>query len=135
MLPGTMHTRAVALALALLLLLTQQFSVLHGLAHSLPSAGGGYALTVSALAVSAQPAASPSPGDAEPSSSPANLPPDGACQVCLALAAIGLATLPGVLGWWVARSPQRAPTLARAPTLGAPAAALYRARAPPSPVN
>ena len=117
MLARVMRQRFLSLTLALLLLITQQWGVLHGLSHGLHGAGQGVA--------AAQPASEPGPRD---SSSAA----DALCQVCLVLATLGAATLPD--DWPLpATDACGAAPVARAPCAAArPAGTPYLARAPPA---
>lgn len=131
MLAPTVHHRALTLALALLLLLTQQLGAQHRALHGRVSAGltslSAASATVAAwLPVSA--AVDPATDDpAAPDGNPADTP----CQVCLLLAALTLAAVPALLRWLgqVLRSPTpRAPPAWRqTAAMGRP----YQARAPP----
>ena len=119
-----MFTRTRVFALALLLLLNQQFGVLHSLSHVRPlPAGSAVAATL------ATPGSLAAKAAADPVGS--ELPADGLCQVCLLLVALGAAALPALLQWLAVRqtSLQRdRPALpARQTRPGAP----YLARAPP----
>ena len=115
-----MTPRLIALALALLLLATQQLGLQHLLTHGLQTAG-----LASVAAASVDTAA----GDAAATNAAAAA--DGLCQVCLALVVLGTATLPALLRW--------AARVLRAAAAGAPvvravrrgAGAPYLARAPP----
>ncbi len=124
MLRSLMIARTRVFALALLLLLTQQFGVLHSLSHVRPLPGGAAVATAQAAAEHAAARAAKDPVGSES-------PGDGLCQVCLLLVALGAAALPALLQWLAVRqsSSQRdRPTLpARQIRAGAP----YLARAPP----
>ena len=126
MLRPLMFARTRVFALALLLLLTQQFGALHSLSHVRPlPAGSAVGVTLGAPSSPAATAtAATDPVGSE-------LLADGLCQVCLLLVALGAAALPALLQWLAVRqpSPQRdRPTLpARQMRAGAP----YLARAPP----
>ena len=127
MLRSSMFTRTRVFALALLLLLTQQFGVLHSLSHVRPlPAGSAVAAT---LAAPGSPAATAATAATDPVGS--ELPADGLCQVCLLLLALGAAALPVLLQWLAVRQPSlqrdRPALPARQTRPGAP----YLARAPP----
>lgn len=77
-----MSSRCLALALALLLLVTQQLGLNHLLSHGLPTPPAAAAAGTGA-------------GAPQPEASAA----DGLCQVCLALAVLGTAALPALLRW------------------------------------
>ena len=124
MLRKLMFTRTRVFALALLLLLTQQFGVLHSLSHVRPlPAASGVAATLAAPGSKAAKAATDPVGS--------ELPADGLCQVCLLLVALGAAALPALLQWLAVRQPSlqrdRPALPARQTRPGAP----YLARAPP----
>ena len=124
MLRSVMFTRTRVFALALLLLLTQQFGVLHSLSHVRPlPAGSAVAATLAAPGSPAATAATDPVGS--------ELPADGLCQVCLLLLALGAAALPALLQWLAVRQPSlqrdRPALPARQTRPGAP----YLARAPP----
>lgn len=108
-----LHRRALSLALGLLLLLTQQLGLRHLLSHAAAGATGPAAVA----AVDHTPR-----GDAAA---------DGLCQVCLALAAIGLAALPASWRWLAPRLPVARPTVALVGGRLPGASAAYLARAPP----
>ena len=170
MLVPTMQSRALALALAFLLLLTQQLGALHGLSHGMaahparatadaspaaaavaalpfgPAAAGAPTDAISPAAAALSSAAVLAPAAVRPPA--AVLPPaaqgnggpgDGSpadtgcqvCLICLTLAALGLALLPGLLRGWRGCGQLPVPTAGRQPTRPAPAAAPYCARAPP----
>lgn len=106
---------AIAVALSLLLLVTQQWGTLHALSHGLH--GAATAAPAGHDAAAAEPALTDA-GDA-------------LCQVCLVLAALGAAALPAL--WrWLARLPRAAalPTPPR-PAAARPARAPWHARGPP----
>ena len=132
MLKPTMHARTLALALALLLLLTQQFGALHSLSHSLAAAHQAQAQAQATTTTTATANHVATPATSSADSPDSGLPADSTCQVCLVLAALGLAALPGLLRWWLRRVRQPAPTASGRPTWPTPAAAQYRARAPPA---
>ena len=133
MLRSVMFTRTRVFALALLLLLTQQFGVLHSLSHVRPlPAGSAVAATLAAPgspAAKAAKAATAATAATDPVGS--ELPADGLCQVCLLLLALGAAALPALLQWLAVRQPSlqrdRPALPARQTRPGAP----YLARAPP----
>ena len=122
MLAGCMRQRLLPLALALLLLVTQQLGLLHllqhGLDHRAPAAPPGL--------VAGAPA-SPAPAHAE-----ATEPADGLCAVCLVLASLATAALPGDAGWPLAAAHGEAPPAAPANAAATPAGVPYLARAPPA---
>ena len=139
MLAPAMTQRALALALALLLLLTQQLGVQHRWSHDL----GLPAAALSGLAFSeASPAradvgllasdqAGDQPGD-QPTDSGTGAASDSHCQVCLVLAALAVAALPGLLRWALQRQPlQRALAWRARPPQAVPRRR-YQARAPPA---
>jgi hypothetical protein len=122
MLAPSMTPRLIALALALVLLLTQQLGLQHLLSHGLQTAA---LASVSAHTTDGDPATAHTAADTAA---------DGLCQACLALVVLGTATLPALLRWaatvhraavpgarWVraARRGAAAPYLARAPPLRA----------------
>ena len=130
MLRSVMFTRTRVFALALLLLLTQQFGVLHSLSHVRPlPAGSAVAATLAAPGSPAAKAATAATAATDPVGS--ELPADGLCQVCLLLLALGAAALPALLQWLAVRQPSlqrdRPALPARQTRPGAP----YLARAPP----
>jgi hypothetical protein len=129
MLCDLMRLRALSLALALLLLLTQQFGLQHMLSHALRAPTADRAL----LADGALPAGAPLTTDPTPAALSDEVPgADRLCQVCLVLSAFVAACLPALLAWRA--RPQRwhlsAASRRQAPHLrpGAP----YLARAPPA---
>ena len=119
-----MFTRTRAFALALLLLLTQQFGVLHGLSHSRSLPAAAAVAGAAALPDRRPDRAATDPADSES-------PGDGLCQVCLLLVALGAAALPALLQWLAGR--QRCPRRVRPalPALQSRHSAPYLARAPP----
>ena len=134
MLGPTMHHRALALALTLLLLLTQQLGAQHRSSHGPQSAAQATRSTPAATAV---PLTAWQPGSTRPGASADEpMPPDGSladtqCQVCLLLAALVVAALPALLHWrgqaLRSTAPPALPTLRHRATAGQP----YQARAPP----
>ena len=114
-----MHSRALSLALALLLLVTQQFGLQHRLSHALRApADRGIAAAAVDPAYTAQ-------TEGEPSA-------DSPCQICIALAATVLASLPALLGWRITRQPGSTPVRSTRPAPAARHGAPYLARAPPT---
>ncbi|MDO9286259.1 MAG: hypothetical protein Q7U26_15295, partial [Aquabacterium sp.] len=81
-----MRQRTRSIALALLLLVTQQLGLLHLLSHLAPPAGHGMV----------QGATDRAPAHADGSGNDAA---DALCQACLVLATLGAATLPALLRW------------------------------------
>lgn len=129
MLCATMHSRALALVLAWLLLLTQQFGVQHALSHGRTGGPGGGAaggLVVAAAATGL----SMAPGPALPGGD--EQPADALCPVCLLLATLGAAALAAVLRCWAAGPRCSAPAWRAQPAAATRRAAHYRARAPPA---
>jgi hypothetical protein len=119
-----MTPRLIALALALVLLVTQQLGLQHLLSHGLQTAG-----LAPAASASASTGAHTTHGDAASADAAA----DGLCQACLALVVLGTAALPALLRWAVVVQRAVAPG---APVLRAvrrSAGAPYLARAPPLP--
>jgi hypothetical protein len=115
-----MTPRLIALALALVLLLTQQLGLQHLLSHGLHSAGLAAAQARVHLA-----------GTAGQDAAPADAAADGLCQACLALVVLGTATLPALLRWAAMVLRAVVPVAAPARTLLRGAGAPYLARAPP----
>jgi hypothetical protein len=112
---------AIAVALSLLLLVTQQWGSLHLLSHGLHGTANTATATATATAGDETSAHEPALVDAG----------DVLCQVCLVLAAVGAAALPALWRWLV-----RAPRAARLPAPPRPAAARpepapWHARGPP----
>ncbi|MBC7728057.1 MAG: hypothetical protein H7242_10700 [Microbacteriaceae bacterium] len=125
-----MTPRLIALALALLLLLTQQLGLQHLLSHGLRNAALVAVVATSAYtAYTADSAhtAHTAAGD----TTATDVTADGLCQVCLALVVLGTAALPALLRWAarVLRAAAPAALAVRAVRRGAGAA--YLARAPP----
>jgi hypothetical protein len=116
MLRPAVSRRLVALALSLLLLVTQQWGTLHLLSHGLHGAAAV------ASASDHTPAAEPALADAG----------DALCQLCLVLAALGAAAMPAL--WrWLARPPRAAtPPAPPRPAAALPARAPWHARGPPA---
>ena len=143
-----MSRRVLALALALLLLLTQQLGVQHRAAHGLSigrDAGSHSAWTADALALSGTGLAGlglastgltstglddigASTGDPAAPNPHAG---EAACQVCLLLAALTLAALPAWLCWRGLALRHPAPAARAAVPARAAAGRPYQARAPP----
>ena len=127
-----MTSRLIAVALALVLLVTQQLGLQHLLSHGLQSAG------LAAVSSSAHPAhgdaVATDGADATEATVATDAAADGLCQACLALVVLGTAALPTLLRWAapVLRSAAPVPPVARAMRRGA--AAPYLARGPPLPV-
>ena len=125
-----MTPRLIALAQALLLLLTQQLGLQHLLSHGLKNAA-----LVAVAATSAPPADSADTADtahtAASAATATDATADGLCQACLALVVLGTATLPALLRWAarVLRAAAAAALVVRAVRRGA--GAPYLARAPP----
>jgi len=105
-----MMARCLALALALLLLVTQQLGLNHLLSHGLPT-----------------PPAAAAAGAPQPEASAA----DGLCQVCLALAVLGTAAWPALLRWLAPVLRAAAPAAPAERSARRGAGAPYLARAPP----
>ena len=122
-----MFTRTRAFALALLLLLTQQFGVLHSLSHVrlLPAGVAVAGAATASNGTAAQAATEPS------HAASTELPADGLCQVCLLLAALGAAALPALLQWRAERQRSLNPNRPALPAWRARPGAPYLARAPP----
>jgi hypothetical protein len=118
---GLRFTRTRAFALALLLLVTQQFGVLHSLAHV-------RLLTTATAGVATDSTAGRS-AIADPVGS--ELPSDGLCQICLLLAALGAAALPVLLQWLAVCQPKLHPRQPAPPAAPARPGAPHQARAPP----
>ena len=128
MLEATMHHRALALALTLLLLLTQQLGAQHRASHGPMSAALSTTSVASTAWLPASTEAGPATADPGP---PGGIAADTQCQVCLLLAALAVAALPALLCWRglaLHRPAALAPRgLRRAVLAGRP----YQARAPP----
>ncbi len=115
-----MTRRLIAVALALVLLVTQQLGLQHLLSHGLQGGVSG------AVSTHAHPA-----HDDAAATDATDTAADGLCQACLALVVLGMAALPALLRWAapVLRSPAPARPVARTTRRGA--GAPYLARAPP----
>ncbi len=116
MLGAPMTPRLIALALALVLLVTQQLGLQHLLSHGLHSPG---------LAAAAPAAAHTPHGDE------ADAAADGLCQACLALVVLGTVALPAGLRWAAMALRTAAPGAPVLRTVRRDAGAPYLARAPP----
>ena len=129
MLRSHMLTRTRTFALALLLLLTQQFGVLHSLSHVrlLPAS---VAVAVAGAATASNSTAAKTATEASHAAS-TELPADGLCQVCLLLVALGAAALPALLQWLAERQRSLNPNRTALPAWRARPGAPYLARAPP----
>ncbi len=123
MLLASMQHRALALALALLLLVTQQLGLQHLLSHG-SAAASWVAAGATALA---------SPADAGPVDD--GQPPDGSCAVCAVLASIAFAVMPALLLWLATPRRGSAPQLPARETPAARSNPHYLARAPPAPLH
>lgn len=140
---------AHALVLALLLLLTQQWGLLHGLAHGLSgrdmaalgapvsaSVTTGAARATSAADVADAGDAAGAPDDAPAAVAPDALAAEGAaeawCGTCLVLSGLGALAAPAPLVWAAAAAPAVAPGRPGPPTWRAAAATPFLARAPPA---
>lgn len=119
-----MTPRLIAVALALVLLVTQQLGLQHLLSHGLQTVG----LAAVSTTAHADAATSDTDTDIDTGNDDAA---DGLCQACLALVVLGTAALPGLLRWAarVLRSPAPVSPAARPVRRGA--GAPYLARAPP----
>ena len=123
MLAPVLNRRFLAIALVLLLLVTQHLGLQHMLGHALQSDA---ATAVHALAAhAADQAAGGDPTDA------ADEAADGLCKLCLLLATLGVATLPALLQWRAQLRSQAVRVLTRVRQWAAPALPGYQARAPP----
>lgn len=120
MLALSMTSRLIALALALLLLLTQQLGLQHLLSHGLQTAGQAAVATATAAADTAH-------GEAASADAAA----DGLCQACLALVVLGTAALPAGLRWAARVLRAAGPGAPMLRTVRRDAGAPYLARAPP----
>ena len=140
----------LALALALVLLLTQQFGLQHGVAHlrggpverwstTAPSAGPAVRGKVQVLGNATSPAATAAGGagvastvaTAVSTDTTSDGPADTLCPVCLVLAAIGAATLVAVLRWLITRQTGSVPSAPAGRPPARPARRQHHARAPP----
>ncbi len=114
-----MHSRTLSFVLALLLLVTQQFGLQHRLSHALRAPADRAPVTATGNPVYLAQAE----GD---------MSADSPCQICIALAATVLASLPALLGWRPACQPGSPPVRAARPLPAASHHAPYVARAPPT---
>ena len=128
MLLASMQHRALALALALLLLVTQQVGLQHLLSH-----GSAAASWVAAGATALASPADAGPVDAGPVDD--GQPPDGSCAVCAVLASIAFAVMPALLLWLATPRRGSAPQLPARETPAARSNPHYLARAPPAPLH
>ena len=128
-----MTSRLIAVALALVLLVTQQLGLRHLLSHGLQSGAGLAAVSSSAHPAHGDAVATDG-ADVTEATVATDAAADGLCQACLALVVVGTAALPTLLRWAapVLRSAAPVPPVARAMRRGA--AAPYLARGPPLPV-
>jgi len=125
-----MQHRALALALALLLLVTQQFGLQHLLSHG-SAAASWVAAGATALASPADTSsADASPADANPVDD--GQTPDGSCAVCAVLASIAFAVMPALRLWLSTPRRGSAPQLPARETPAARSNPHYLARAPPA---
>ena len=149
MLQSPMTSRLIALALALVLLVTQQLGLQHLLAHGLQTArlaaaaapAIAYVAHTADAAVAADTAhvahvahvADTAAGDtaAGDAASP-DAAAEGLCQACLALVVLGTATLPALLRWAARLRRAVAPSAPVVRVVRRGAAAPYLARAPPT---
>lgn len=128
MLGASMRQRLSALALCLLLLLTQQLGLQHLLSHGLQPGGTA---TLAAGAEAGHHGHHAHHGDDGDHGDVG----DALCQVCLALAALGAAGLPVAWGWLARQVRNAAPQAVARPAPRPRAAAPWQARAPPSPLH
>jgi len=148
MLAPVLTRRSLAIALALLLLLTQHLGLQHLLGHALQGgqASGVFALAAPAGGAVAGDVAQAVGGGAaaaratdSTTDSAATSPADGAgdeaadglCRICLLLATLGVATLPALLQWQAQLRGQALRVATRLRQWAAPALVGYQARAPP----
>ena len=132
MLAPAVSRRLVALALSLLLLVTQQWGMLHVLSHPLHPTGADAALTISASDGATDLGAGPEADhDAEPHSAAHADAGDALCQVCLVLATLGVAGLPALWRWMPGLLRAAAPRLPAQPAPLRRAPAPWLARGPP----
>lgn len=113
-----MTSRLVSIALALVLLVTQQLGLQHLLTHGLQGAAG----SVGARAVATSHEA-PAHDDGSA---------DELCQACVALVVLGSATLPEQPAWALPTAVHDTPAAPAIAPLLRHAASPYLARAPPS---
>ena len=138
MLQSPMTPRLIALALALVLLVTQQLGLQHLLAHGLqtsrlaaaaaPAIAHAAHTADAAVAAVAADAADTAAGDAASPDAAA----EGLCQACLALVVLGTATLPALRRWAARLRRAVAPSAPVVRAVRRGAAAPYLARAPPT---
>ena len=128
MLQSPMTPRLIALALALILLVTQQLGLQHLLAHGLQTARLAAAAPATAYVAHTADAADTAAGDAASPDAAA----EGLCQACLALVVLGTATLPALLRWAARMRRAVAPSGPVVRVVRRGAAAPYLARAPPT---
>lgn len=121
--PLLLHRRALALALAWLLLLTQQVGLLHLLSHA---HGPGGPAPQRGVADAAAPAAA-----ADRLEAADGQPADDLCRLCLGLAGLGLALVPALLPWLRAGLAPVAPRWQALHHAAARPVAAFQARAPP----
>ena len=121
-----MRPRLIALALALILLLTQQLGLQHLASHGLKTAGLAAASATAHTRHTANTAFTTEDGV-----SATDAAADGLCQACLALVVLGTATLPALLRWAARVLHGVAPAAAMVRAVRRGAAAPYLARAPP----
>lgn len=143
MLAPVLNRRLPAIALALLLLLTQHLGLQHWLGHALQGgqARVGQARAAPALDhvagdatnVAASVATTPAKSDAAGAvaADTADEAADGLCRICLLLATLGVAALPALLQWRAQLRSQAVRLATRLRQWAAPALAGYQARAPP----
>ncbi len=132
MLSAVLNRRLLAIALALLLLITQHLGLQHLLGHALQGdvAARGQA-TLSARAADGAAAGAGVVAAHGAGEDTADDAADGLCKLCLLLATLGVASLPALLQW---RASLRTQALRVATALrqwAAPALHAYQARAPP----
>jgi len=123
MLAPVLNRRILAIALALLLLVTQHLGLQHLVGHALQgdAATAGHVLAAPA----ADQAASGDLADATDDAA------DGLCKLCLLLATLGAATLPALLQWRAQLRTQAVRVATQLRQWAAPALPGYQARAPP----
>ena len=126
-----MRPRLIALALALILLLTQQLGLQHLASHGLQTAGLAATSATAHTRHTRHTANTAFTTEDGVSATDAAAAADGLCQACLALVVLGTAALPALLRWAtrVLRGVAPAAAMVRAVRRGA--AAPYLARAPP----
>lgn len=127
--PPRRWATAQALALALLLLVTQQWGLAHWLQHR------GAAAAVQGAAAGATPghaAADPARVSATAAAADADTAADTACVTCLALAGLGALVPPQPPVWAPAQAQASAPASRAVPALRAADRTPFHARAPPA---